>query len=536
MDWIAPPPTTRAPRPFAVRGLLRSGACSLLVLLIGANFLCAQATWEYSPYRVQAWIAVERSPLLSSKLVEELGPALTTGTWAAAEYGWQLSVEAAPGPLQSELLQRMDSLTFEALLDANGKTPACDKLFLIAVREHDSELEATVREWDLPTRVGGETVRLRTFQPEVLPELVLKGVLDAFRPLVKIERVEGKNIVARLRAGGLITSEDSPLKLNPGALLHPVIRRNQRNGEPLPNGILTPAWTYLETKSRENSVLQCSLQTGFAGVVPAKGGPRVERLALAVKRNYPSTLITILSRKDSVPADANASKRAKAVSRPLADYEIYAKEPGSENTISLGLTDWQGRVRLEQDEHALRLLYVRNGSQFLARLPVVVGHLPELSIEVFDDDPRLYAETKIRSLQSRMMDIVVRREILTARLRAGIKKGAFEEANKLLAEFRALPQRMQLQRELEDERLRMANVPGLTGKRISALFVEGNRLLTKFLDPDTANQLAKELAEAQRAPVPRAPPPAKEPVPEKPAAPLISNPFEKSEPAEKTTP
>lgn len=485
---------------WSLRGWERRFICAMLLSMCSASLLSAQTTWEFSPYRVQAWIVVERSPFLPQRYEETLSQAVVAGAWSAAEYGWQLTADAAPITLRGEITQRLNQLPFEALRESTGKPPPCDKLFLISVREHKTEFEIAVREWDMPSRHGGETLHLRTYQLEAVPELVLKGIVETFRPLAKIEKVDGKNIVARVRAGGMITSDDSLLTLNAGAVLHPVIRRNQRNGEPLPNGITNPAWTYLDVKSRENALLQCALQTGLAGSVPSKGGARIERFALAVKRTYPETEISIMSRKDVVAGDT--SKRAK-VSRPLADYEVYSKEAGEESSTSLGLTDWQGKVRLKPDDkHVLRVLYVRNGSQFLARLPVVVGHLPELTMEVFDDDPRLLAETKLRAMQSRVMDVMARREILAARIRMLIKQENFEEANKLLAEFRALPQRVQITKELDEDQRRTPAVPGITGKRITALFNGGRQLLNKFLDPELANQLAREIAVAQKPAAP----------------------------------
>jgi hypothetical protein len=468
-----------------------------------------QGTWEYSPYRVQAWVVVEASPFLPPRSEERLSEAIVSGAWSVAEYGWQVTADAAPLALRGELLQRLPQLSFDQLKDTTGKPPSCDKLFLIVVREQDTEFTISLREWDMPTRHGGEVWQTRTVDAQAIPELVLQGLVATFRPLAKIEKVDGKAIVARVRAGGMITHEDSLLTLNAGALMHPIIRRNQRNGEPLPNGITNPAWTYLDINARENSLLKCSLVTGFVGAVPSKGSARVERLALAVKRTYPTTVISVISRKEATTGD---TKRTKA-SRPLSDYEIYAKEKTGEEekSISLGLTDWQGKVRLEPDENKLlRVLYVRNGSQFLARLPVVVGHLPELTFEVYDDDARLLAETKLRAMQSKVMDVMARREILAARIRTMIKQGNVEAATQLLGELRALPQRVQILKELDEDQRRLPTATGITQKRIEALFNGGRQLLSKFLDPELASQLAKEIAEAQKVPAVKVPPePAK---------------------------
>jgi hypothetical protein len=202
--------------------------------------------------------------------------------------------------------------------------------------------------------------------------------------------------------------------------------------------------------------------------------------------------------------------------RPLPGYEVYAKNPGEEKTELIGLTDWEGGIDLEPSEKLLKLYYIKNGGQLVARLPLVVGQAPQMSANVLDDDPRLAAEAYIKSLQSRVTDLVARREILAVRIRAKLKKEEFAAAKKLVDDYRSLTTGAQLTRELEDTQRRMSNVGGVTGKRIEKLFLDAHRLLQGFLDPTTVDKLAAEVAEAERKG-----PPAAVPAPNPTPAPAV---------------
>jgi len=113
------------------------------------------------------------------------------------------------------------------------------------------------------------------------------------------------------------------------------------------------------------------------------------------------------------------------------------------------------------------------------------------------------AEAYIKSLQSRVTDLVARRQILEVRVRSKLKSGDFAAARKLVEEYRSLTTGAQLTRELEETQRRMSNAGGVTGKRINKLFLDAHKLLQGFLDPAGADKLASEVAEAEK----KGPPP-----------------------------
>lgn len=496
-------------------------------LLAGLLALCAgpaaAQTWEYSPYNIRLWVAVETTPGTIG-LVDEVGREVALGARLASGVVWRVFPEPAPPGLQVDLLTRLESLSPEQLYaavpdafqidaqdfagryiaaDGDGERLKVDKLVIAAVRESEAGYQIEVRELDVATRQWSDLFTGVAAQRAAVPGVVLSNVIRAIRPLAKVERVEGRSLIARLRGSGLIVSPDSPAAIGKGQVMTPVVRRNKRNGEPLDNGIYAPAWSYVAIDERENTTIRGTISSGYGSVIPVKGGPRTERLLLGLSPRYNATRLDLRARVPPSPG-----KGPPPLGRPLPGYEVYVKELGAETTELVGLTDWEGGIELTRAENPLRLFYIKNGGQMVARLPLVVGHQPQMTASVLDDDPRLAAEAYIKSLQSRVTDLVARRHILEVRIRAKLSKGEFAEARQLVAEFRSLPTSAQLTRELESAQQRMSNVSGVTGKRINQLFLDAHKLLRGFLDSTKADKLANEVAEAERKGVPASSPPA----------------------------
>jgi hypothetical protein len=473
------------------------GVAVALLLALGLLFPCrgsAQETWEFSPYQVRLWIASDHHPALSPALREQVASTIEAACHGSVGYQWRLEATPPPGALASEMVQRLDDLEVDQVLAADRSALRRDKLVLIVLSERQGEFIVALRELDCATRLWNAPVRFTTRLSADLPQLAATGVVEAVRPVAKVDKVDGRNWQARVRAGGLVSEGNSWGALPAGSLLQPVVRRNGRNGEPLPQGIRAPPWSYAAVESREDSVVRGTLHSGYGSVLPVKGGPRTERFLVQVKPRYNSTRL-VLQARPTAPESRRGGARA---GRPLAGYEVFVKHPGEETTELVGLTDWQGKIVLTRDVRPLQLFYIRNGGQLLARLPIVVGDQAEVSANVIDDDPRLLVETYIKAMQSRVMDLVARREILAVRTRAKLKKGEYSEARGLVEEFRQLPSRIELSRELEETQRRARSVPGITGKRIDRLFQDGQRLLMKFLDPAAAERLAQEVAEAEK--------------------------------------
>jgi hypothetical protein len=441
-----------------------------------------QAAWEYTPYDARLLVALEPSPQLPTSLVATLGeavPARTNAVWGSV---LQMQVAAAQGKLKSALVHDLDHLTAELVAaEVERQELEADKLFVASLAYRDGKPLIRVRELDCRSRQLGPVVERSCTTIAELGLALGDALAESFTPLARIEQVEEKKIVARLRAGGLIVDPASPALAEPGMVLRPVIRRNDRTGQPAKGGIQAIGWSFLNIDERRDSILQCTLLSGYRAAIPARGGVRIERLALLVKPRHEATRLVLRSRSDE--------------SKTLAGYEIHRRNFGAEETELLGVTDSQGSFVVPRGDGSLETLVVKSGKQPLARLPLVPGYAETLTAQIIDDDARLAAEGFVAALSSRVLDLVAQREILAAQIRGRVKEGKGDEAQKLLDEFRRLDTRADLGRELDRFRQQVSTGDRVTQGRIDRVFADAQRLLLlKPLSDDLLAQLTREVS------------------------------------------
>jgi hypothetical protein len=463
------------------------GASAWLAVALLPRLASAQAAWEYSPYQVRIWIAAP--PQAQFPLARREILMLDLSRRADMVFGaiWSVQVEAAPAALAPPVIDQLE-VSFDLLKTAAPDVLAGDKLILLRPLWGDQGWQVAARELDVRSRQWSEVVTRTASGSDGLDLAAWDAVAEVFTPLARIEAVEGAQIKARLRAGGLIIDPASPALAEQGMVLRPITRRNDRTGQPAAKGGIQPLpWTLLAIEDRDDALLHCRLHSGFRSSIPARGGARIERLALLVRPQFPTTTLALKSRS-SEP-------------RPLSGYEIFQKQADGSESPLLGITDWQGKIELPRRDGSLQVLVVRNGSQLLARLPLVPGQQEVLEAPMIDDDGRLQAEGAVAALESMALDLAARREIVAARFRTRLKERRFDEAQQLLDEFRKLDSRTSLGRILDEQQQQVRASDRLTQQRIDKLFGDARQLLTtKSLSDDMINVLAAELTKARTAP------------------------------------
>ncbi len=463
-------------------------ACLMLGgLLLAPRAGRAQAAWEYSPYQVRLWIAAPSHVQLPASLRENLAMRLGDRADIALGAVWSTQVEAAPPVLLPGLIGELE-VPFDRLKAAAPELLSTDKLIVLRITRGAAGWEVAARELDCRAWQWSTIVHRSAGASDALALAAWDVIAASFTPIARIETVDGARVTARLRAGGLIVRPGSPAMAGAGSVLRPIVRRNDRTGQPAARGgIQAIPWTLLAVEAREESLLRCQLHSGFRAAIPSRGGVRTERLALLVRPQFDSTTLSLVSRSNE--------------SRPLAGYEVFAKQPEGGETPRLGTTDWRGQIELPRGDGTLQLFLIRNGTQLLARLPIVPGQAALLEAPLVDDDGRLQAEGAVAALHSRALDLAARREILAARFRQRLKDRKFDEAQTLLDEFRRLDSRTDLSRSLVEQRQQVQAADRLTQQRIDKLLGEARQLLSvKALSDDMINALASELAAARSAP------------------------------------
>lgn len=477
----------------------------VLILLL-PRLLCAQASWEFSPYQIEIWWLAGNSPVVSPQLLASVSAGFRERAQIVANAAWEIHESPPPLEVRGDLLLEELPPQYARLKTVFDDLSARDKLIVVRVDEDERGFVVTVRQFDTRTRLWDAVRERVTPQRDQLPFVVWDLVRQSFAPILRVERIQDSSIQARVRAGGLVVNPtENPAAVQPGDALQPILRRNDRTGEPAKTaGISLAPWSAIHVDERAEAVISGTMFSGVRYPLPSRGGVRTERLAMKMNPRLPATRLVVESKS--------------AERQPLEGYEIFSKLPGGEEAKLLGRTDWRGGFVVPPRESTLQVLYVRSGGKLLARLPLVVGSMEKAAVRLVDDQQRLQADGLIAALHSRVTDLVARREILAARIRNLIRQGKFDEAEVLVSQFRQLETRTDLLKGLDEQQPTVRSSDKSTQARIDKMFADARKLLGKFLDPGTAEILHGEVQRAKQAPAPV--PETPSPTPQEPVPPL----------------
>ena len=438
-----------------------------------------QSVWQLLPYDVRILIGFEPCPPIAPRLQDELCVSLAEQIEATIGAGWNATVAPAPAPLRGALVRDIEGLQADQV---PVPTPPPDKILLMAITCVPGGLEVTARDFDVRTRTLSSPVTRPVSQISELSDAALDALLTAFAPLARIVSSRRNEVVLRLKASGLPPRDPNLALFSQDDIFQPIHRYNDREGN-LRRAAPVP-WTFctvekilpLETHCRKHSGVRISL---------TKRGGRVESLALRVIPTGGSTMLTLKSR--TKPHE------------PLSGYKVYSRVPGKKAAALLGWTDRRGQLLIPPEEHLLRVLLIKNGREPLARMPMVPGLEPEMTTEIANDDLRLWAEGFIFSLQEELVDIVARRKIYDALIRARIEADKLDQAEKMFEELRKLPTNEQFSLRVIQERDRLATDDHVVQKKINLFLDDTNKLIHQHLNPQAIGELERYLRDAKAA-------------------------------------
>lgn len=459
------------------------GAWPFLLALGCCTAAAAQGTWEYTPYRVQVWVALAPGADLTERLYERIARAMSEQAEVAAGVTWDISTQRCRAELLGDAVGALDLLTADAI---KAVVPQLlkdkDKLVLVSVREDPTGYLVQARELDCTTRLWSPTVSRQVLQTDQLPAACFAAVCDAFQPLARIVGAKGVDVEIHPRAGGLVTQDACVSRVEQNVPLLPVIRRDDKQGEPLENAIQSPAWTFLSVTGRKGTGVQCRLWSGLRINLGGRSSARMSKVALAVKTAYQYTDLRVTS--------------PGATPQPLPAYDVYVKAPDAKTADLLGPTDWRGVQRIPAGQ-GLRVVQIKHGGRLLTTVPLVPGQQIEQTVAVPNDDLRLLAEGYVKGFQNRIMDVVARRQLCVVRFRRSLEKKELDQARKALDDLRKLEGRTELTQQLDLQRQRLTSTDKRMQAKIDKLFGDARQVLVKFLDPYAANNLQRELAQTE---------------------------------------
>ncbi|MCA9121461.1 MAG: hypothetical protein H6822_16150 [Planctomycetaceae bacterium] len=549
------------------RGLTVGMLVGLTLCLATVNNSASQEqAWEYAPYKVRIWLATDVAGELDQQVRQSLSFALMQKIEAFIGAPWDAEVTDAPETLRSSMLLDTDLITSEILETCTPEALNGDKIILLTIRVNPRELHVEAREIDCRTRLHGVSVRRIVRQPELLESVCFEAITRSFRAITRLEEGGPKYATVRIRAGGLVLDKASPCYVGTDDILLPIQRNNDRAG--MPSRIVPIEWTFLQVQTPDatNPYLMTSrVWSGKPNPVTGKSSPRKERYALKVIPTAESTTLQVMSRvlqrgeepypmpglevyakapepdpteeteapnedasaanpegseeaaptdevseevSEEKPAEPDATEKADSEPPPPLAKSDTPKVSGDPAEL-LGRTDWNGTLEIGQSDTLLRIIYLKNGAQLLARLPMVPGLEPLLVASVPDDAPRLQAEGFVKGLQGQLMDLEAQREILKARFMLRIEEATalsgdekvekLKEAQTLLEEIKQLPTRNDLVRQLDAQQGKQIISPVKSVQsRIDQLYAKMREALGKYLSPSLVNSLTNTLNDARR--------------------------------------
>jgi hypothetical protein len=434
-----------------------------------------------------------------------------------------------------------------------------DKLFVVSVIDHGSDFSVRARELDCRALSWSRVGERRLQRPGQLGDAVFSAIKEAFAPVVRLREfrtIEYQNeagqeksrevLVGTLRAAGLMyrpkattsTGEEGEAERKPvtfsqgdiaqggaigttaplteqyeidptlpgyvgeGMVMRVVIRRDDRYGRPLKGGITEVVATYLFVqKLNPTGNLECKVYTTGSlakNPVRARSSSRTHKYGLLVRPTEETTDLKLIDRDRP--------------GRGLEGYTVFSKTPRfpSEENFhaeegdprTLGQTDWRGVIRVGRLPTQIRIVYVRNGQQMLARIPIVPGLDDVHTALLPSDDLRLQVEAFIVGFQLAVMDVVIQRKVLAFRIRAKLKDKKFAEAQKIHEQFRSLPGKSDLEKRLQGRQRDFTggSIDKWSRAKIDALFSRTRLLMDSYIDLDLDAELIREVPQtAQEA-------------------------------------
>jgi hypothetical protein len=449
-----------------------------------------ETVWEYSPYRVKVWIALELTPQLGPGTLSRIEDEVVWLSEQVDLSGWRMMPESAPTVWQSRILYDLSQLQLpEEAEDRKAILGDADKLIFVAIKRASNGYKVEAREYDSTTEIMGPVFSEDCWFIHRLGRQTYRAIENAFSPLARVEEANEGRATVKMRASGLIQgpqfgAEDAiapPTYIKDSDVMIPLIKHVGRLQLDR-SQIRVLDWTCLSIEQREGDLIQCKVSSMFRSPLGSRTSRRQQRYAIVAKSGGATTTIVMHSNdKDK---------------EPLSGYNVYYVDQEKQEPILLGKSDWRGEVTVDQTYGRFQTLYVKNGERVLSRMPLVVGYYDRVDAPVLSDEIRLRAEGIIQGLQSQFLDLVARREVYSARIRYRIGAGEFDGAEELLNELRDLPTREQFEDIINQQERLLQSDDTREQARINGMFTELRTLLLKHVS-DISGQLDAELREAR---------------------------------------
>lgn len=480
-------PLTNSPNySFAGQLLAVAVVVASLVALAGD---CDAATvdryWQVSPYRVNILVDYQVSQAWYDRLSPTLPAYLRKRIRTAFGPLWRTTIEVAPDSAAVPSDQQPIHIAEE---DLTTRRRDFDKVVVLQVRESSLGFVVSAQEHDCFLEEWGPIWSSETRSGAAIPELAFAEIHRAFTPLAtfRVIRETPEKVEMSFRGANLPGVSDQMRMVHEGDIFRPVVRRVDRDGVPVEDGIQHVPWTYLSLDALDSGTTTATIVSHTRSPLGARQRGRVDQLAALVRPGNKRTRLRLHARDHA--------------DQPLAGFKVYQRDTGVEEQDLIGNTDDNGTIAIEPGTTPIQIVFVQSGGQWIAKVPVVPGTDGTVNAPLVDDRNRLEAEAKLVGIQEELIDLVARRNILAFRTRAKIKAGDVEAANSLIRQLET----MRTATQFEQERLRpyeraISSDDPRIQQRIDKMFSDTRDVLGEFLAPGLVQQLRTELANSSSA-------------------------------------
>ena len=438
----------------------------------------AELPFEQRPYRVLVSFAVENRPEFGSAFAASLQETVEARLQVRFGQMWDVSIEQTRGwaPVASDVLSRR---TDDELNAAYLPTDA-DKVFLTGIARRDGAYLAFAREWDRNSRSAGPTLSRTTYDRRLVGDLAADLIHDLFRPIALATSVDDAGVDLLIRAGEYLTPDPDSQPFREGDYLTTYFRYLNRQREL--RQLQHVPWTFLRVEAVDRARLRCSVVSTFRRSPLGGARRRVELIGMRARPLFDHTALHMAPRG--------------ATNIPMAGYrvDVMDRMPTAEDAVEdrLSLTsDRRGVVRIPSfPDQPLRHLLVHSGKSVLARVPMIPGLEPEMTLNPPSDRARLRVEGALAMLEGDLIDTVARRAVLMARARRSADAGNWDEVNTFIAQIKALPDFNRFEDLITAIRTPAVETSRRLGDRVAAMRI--NRMC------DDLQQVAEEHLDSQK--------------------------------------
>ena len=418
-----------------------------------------QLVWESTPYRIVCQLGFENSANFPKELrkhvekkIQDIIATRLGAVWSVELHRVDLSV------VQTQLRSPLPAATDKGSQEV-------DKLFFVLIQSNGSATQIATREWDNTTLTWGNVSKKTSIIAHYLPSAIFETLWKAFRPLAKVQQATGTQAILTVQAGTFELPDSGKSLLPKGALVRPVVRILDRDGNSRPNGIRSINWTYLQVTNRIEERAFSEIKSGIRQPLSARRRGRTEIVTIAFSSTNMRTTLKF------------RGQAAKA--GPLVGYGIWELVDGRADL--LGHTDSQGEFVLSASSVPLRMLYIKHGDRIIAKLPVVPGYQPEVTLTFPDDTALLQAEGVIDAIQEEMVDTFAQNQLLIALIERRLDMNDRQNAMLLLHRLKQLPTQQSLIQRLNLMRQQLMTESPLTNQEIDRLFNDTRKLIAETL-------------------------------------------------------